>query len=174
MEVILGGFAQPEEIVETAIQEDVEFIGYRIMDREPIVLVSRLRDLLDGLEDMGEVGVPIAAAGGRAGAPGGRSAAGAERIVAEAVSLIDEDPRAYRAVLEAARDRALHGLTRKLLANMAQGVGKGFSRNLEINGVGYRADRQHRKRPNGLRYHVDTHYATIDILISVHHDQRAI
>jgi large subunit ribosomal protein L6 len=41
---------------------------------------------------------------------------------------------------EAGRDRALHGLTRKLLANMAQGVGKGFTRNLEINGVGYRAE----------------------------------
>jgi methylmalonyl-CoA mutase, C-terminal domain len=48
VEVILGGFAQPEEIVETAIQEDVEFVGYRIMDREPLVLVSRLRELLDG------------------------------------------------------------------------------------------------------------------------------
>ena len=41
---------------------------------------------------------------------------------------------------EASRDRALHGLTRKLLANMAQGVGKGFVRTLEINGVGYRAE----------------------------------
>jgi large subunit ribosomal protein L6 len=41
---------------------------------------------------------------------------------------------------EAGPDRALHGLTRKLLANMAQGVGKGFTRNLEINGVGYRAE----------------------------------
>ncbi len=47
VEVILGGFAQPEEIVETAIQEDVELIGYRIMDREPVVLVSKLRELLD-------------------------------------------------------------------------------------------------------------------------------
>lgn len=37
-------------------------------------------------------------------------------------------------------DRALHGLTRKLLANMAQGVSKGFSKVLEINGVGYRAE----------------------------------
>jgi large subunit ribosomal protein L6 len=35
---------------------------------------------------------------------------------------------------------ALHGLTRKLLANMGQGVGKGFTRVLEINGVGYRAE----------------------------------
>lgn len=37
-------------------------------------------------------------------------------------------------------ERALHGLTRKLIANMAQGVGTGFSRVLEINGVGYRAE----------------------------------
>jgi large subunit ribosomal protein L6 len=38
------------------------------------------------------------------------------------------------------RERALHGLTRKLLANMAQGVSRGFTRVLEINGVGYRAE----------------------------------
>ncbi|MPZ74934.1 MAG: 50S ribosomal protein L6 [Deltaproteobacteria bacterium] len=36
--------------------------------------------------------------------------------------------------------RALHGLTRKLIANMAEGVSKGFNRILEINGVGYRAE----------------------------------
>jgi large subunit ribosomal protein L6 len=36
--------------------------------------------------------------------------------------------------------RALHGLTRKLVANMAHGVSQGFSRVLEINGVGYRAE----------------------------------
>jgi large subunit ribosomal protein L6 len=36
--------------------------------------------------------------------------------------------------------RALHGLTRRLIANMAQGVTQGFSRVLEINGVGYRAE----------------------------------
>jgi large subunit ribosomal protein L6 len=36
--------------------------------------------------------------------------------------------------------RALHGLTRKLIANMAQGVSQGFNRVLEINGVGYRAE----------------------------------
>lgn len=38
------------------------------------------------------------------------------------------------------RLRALHGLTRKLIANMAQGVSQGFSRVLDINGVGYRAE----------------------------------
>lgn len=36
--------------------------------------------------------------------------------------------------------RALHGLTRKLIANMTQGVSQGFTRVLEINGVGYRAE----------------------------------
>ena len=37
-------------------------------------------------------------------------------------------------------ERAIHGLMRKLVANMAQGVSKGFTRILEINGVGYRAE----------------------------------
>lgn len=36
--------------------------------------------------------------------------------------------------------RALHGLSRKLLANMVTGVSAGFSRTLEIVGVGYRAE----------------------------------
>ena len=36
-------------------------------------------------------------------------------------------------------DRALHGLTRTLIANMVEGVTKGFERRLEIQGVGYRA-----------------------------------
>lgn len=35
--------------------------------------------------------------------------------------------------------RALHGLTRTLVANMVQGVTEGFTKNLEIQGVGYRA-----------------------------------
>jgi large subunit ribosomal protein L6 len=36
-------------------------------------------------------------------------------------------------------DRALHGLTRSLVANMVEGVTKGFEKRLEIQGVGYRA-----------------------------------
>jgi len=36
-------------------------------------------------------------------------------------------------------DRALHGLTRTLVANMVEGVTKGFQKRLEIQGVGYRA-----------------------------------
>jgi large subunit ribosomal protein L6 len=40
---------------------------------------------------------------------------------------------------ERGEDRALHGLTRTLIANMVEGVTKGFDRRLEIRGVGYRA-----------------------------------
>jgi large subunit ribosomal protein L6 len=36
-------------------------------------------------------------------------------------------------------DRALHGLTRTLVANMVEGVTKGFEKRLQIQGVGYRA-----------------------------------
>jgi large subunit ribosomal protein L6 len=38
--------------------------------------------------------------------------------------------------------RALHGLTRSLVANMVEGVSKGFQKDLEISGVGYRAQKQ--------------------------------
>ena len=41
---------------------------------------------------------------------------------------------------ETRRARGIHGLTRKLVANMVEGVSKGFTRVLEINGVGYRAE----------------------------------
>ena len=37
--------------------------------------------------------------------------------------------------------RSLHGLTRSLLANMVEGVSSGFQKNLEIVGVGYRAEK---------------------------------
>jgi large subunit ribosomal protein L6 len=45
-----------------------------------------------------------------------------------------------------ARHKALHGLTRSLVANMVEGVTDGFTRTLEIVGVGYRAQ----KKGNGL------------------------
>ena len=46
------------------------------------------------------------------------------------------------------RNRALHGLTRSLVNNMVIGVTDGFKKNLEIVGVGYRAEAQ---GPTGLR-----------------------
>ena len=38
--------------------------------------------------------------------------------------------------------KSLHGLTRTLLANMVEGVEKGYSKELEVNGVGYRAEKK--------------------------------
>ena len=45
---------------------------------------------------------------------------------------------------DTARHKALHGLTRSLISNMVEGVTEGFSRKLEIVGVGYRADKKGR------------------------------
>ena len=39
-------------------------------------------------------------------------------------------------------NKSLHGLTRTLIANMVEGVTKGYTKELEINGVGYRAAKQ--------------------------------
>ena len=38
--------------------------------------------------------------------------------------------------------RSLHGLTRTLIANMVEGVANGYSKTLEVNGVGYRVQKQ--------------------------------
>ena len=39
-------------------------------------------------------------------------------------------------------NRSLHGLTRSLIANMVEGVEKGFSKTLDVNGVGYRVEKK--------------------------------
>jgi large subunit ribosomal protein L6 len=43
---------------------------------------------------------------------------------------------------DSAVHRSLHGLTRTLIANMVEGVSTGFTRNLDLVGVGFRATRQ--------------------------------
>ena len=40
------------------------------------------------------------------------------------------------------QNRALHGLTRSLIQNMIEGVSNGFKKELEVNGVGYRVQKQ--------------------------------
>ena len=49
-------------------------------------------------------------------------------------------------------DRAVHGLTRTLLNNMVVGVTAGYSKTLEINGVGYKAEKQGKKLVLNLGY----------------------
>jgi len=53
---------------------------------------------------------------------------------------------------EQKKHKALHGLTRSLLANMVTGVTEGFQKELEINGVGYRAQMQGKKLVLNLGY----------------------
>jgi len=63
-----------------------------------------------------------------------------ERQVPRQISVIREDStlRVERSSDEPTQ-RSLHGLTRSLIANMVTGVTDGFTRRLEVNGVGYRA-----------------------------------
>ena len=49
-------------------------------------------------------------------------------------------------------NRSLHGLTRTLISNMIEGVSKEFTRELQINGVGYRAQKQGNKLVMNLGY----------------------
>ena len=43
---------------------------------------------------------------------------------------------------DAKENRALHGLTRTLIANMVEGVSKGYSKELDVNGVGFRVEKK--------------------------------
>jgi large subunit ribosomal protein L6 len=57
------------------------------------------------------------------------------------IDLVDGEVRVTRPS-DHRNHRMLHGLTRALLANMVQGVSDGFSKTLQIEGVGYRAEMQ--------------------------------
>ena len=50
------------------------------------------------------------------------------------------------------KHKALHGLTRTLIANMVEGVTNGYKKELEINGVGYRAAKQGKDLVMNLGY----------------------
>ena len=55
--------------------------------------------------------------------------------------------------------RALHGLTRSIIANMVEGVTNGYSKKLEINGVGYRAAKQGKQLVLNIGY---SHTVVVD------------
>ena len=64
-----------------------------------------------------------------------------QRKINPIVEIGVEDEVIILSVKEKTRDsNALHGLHRALIANMVKGVSEGFQRELEIVGVGYRAD----------------------------------
>jgi len=70
-------------------------------------------------------------------------------------------------------NRAQHGLTRALLANMVQGVSQGYERKLEIHGVGYRAQAQADSLKFNLGYSHDVAYK-IPAGITVNIDQNTV
>ena len=57
------------------------------------------------------------------------------------VEIVDGEIRVSRPS-DSREDRSLHGLTRSLVANMVEGVSKGFEKELEIIGLGYRVEAQ--------------------------------
>lgn len=69
-----------------------------------------------------------------------------EQILPEGITISQED---NQVLVERANDnkqqRAFHGLTRALIANMVEGVTNGFEKKLELVGVGYRAQMQGKK-----------------------------
>ncbi|MCP4581609.1 MAG: 50S ribosomal protein L6 [candidate division Zixibacteria bacterium] len=64
-----------------------------------------------------------------------------ERIRPEIQVEISDDTLVVKRPSDIKYHRALHGLSRALIANMVTGVTEGFKRNLEIIGVGYRAEK---------------------------------
>ena len=68
------------------------------------------------------------------------------REIHEAINVSVEDGKVVvRRQSDEKLDKSLHGLTRTLIANMVEGVTKGYQKNLEISGVGYRAAKQGNK-----------------------------
>ena len=59
---------------------------------------------------------------------------------ADMTLAVEEGTVVVRRPSDESRHKALHGLTRTLVANMVEGVTKGFSKALEIQGVGYKAE----------------------------------
>ena len=60
IEVILGGIQTPRDIVETAIEEDADIIGYRIMDADPNILISIL---FERMVEKGIADIPVVVGG---------------------------------------------------------------------------------------------------------------
>jgi large subunit ribosomal protein L6 len=63
-----------------------------------------------------------------------------QQPISERMQVVEEDGELkVSRPTDRGTDRAIHGLTRSLVANMVEGVTDGFSKELQIQGVGYRA-----------------------------------
>jgi large subunit ribosomal protein L6 len=63
-----------------------------------------------------------------------------QQVISDRMEIVEEDGELkVSRPTDRGTDRAIHGLTRSLVANMVEGVTDGFSKELQIQGVGYRA-----------------------------------
>ena len=70
-----------------------------------------------------------------------------ERDIHKNISIaLDDKVLTVTRINDEPANRGLHGLTRTLISNMIEGVVNEYKRELEINGVGYRAQKSKRKR----------------------------
>jgi large subunit ribosomal protein L6 len=69
------------------------------------------------------------------------------KIAADTAVAVENDTIKVSRPSDEPNHKALHGLTRTLIANMVEGVTKGYQKQLEISGVGYKAE----IRPYGLQ-----------------------
>ncbi|MEQ8745762.1 50S ribosomal protein L6 [Pyruvatibacter sp.] len=83
-------------------------------------------------------------------------------LVPEVTISQGEDGLTVAPVDDSQRARAMWGLSRSLVANMVQGVAEGFSKTLEINGVGYRAEMQGKDLKLALGFSHDVIHAVPD------------
>ena len=79
-------------------------------------------------------------------------------LSAEVEVAIEDGAVKVKPVSDSKQSRMMWGTTRNLARNLMQGVAQGFSRNLEINGVGYRASVQGKKLVLQLGYSHDIEY----------------
>jgi large subunit ribosomal protein L6 len=82
-----------------------------------------------------------------------------QTLVREMTVSMDDGALKVERPTDRGEHRALHGLTRSLIANMVQGVTEGYERKLEIQGVGYRAQLKGRALEMSLGY---SHPVTVE------------
>ena len=86
-----------------------------------------------------------------------------EHEIPESMEVVIDDKQLFVKDKENSRNsKALHGLTRSLLANMVTGVAKGFQKDLEIQGVGYRAQASGKKLTINIGYSHPIEYVIPD------------
>jgi large subunit ribosomal protein L6 len=83
-------------------------------------------------------GVTVEVAGSRVSVAGPKGTLD-QQVHQEMLVAVEDGAVRVQRPSDAGGHRALHGLTRTLIANMVEGVTKGFEKALEIHGVGYRA-----------------------------------